>query len=73
MCFLVHRIGQFNPVNIYYILANHTIDDILWSLQQLTHSLGDVALSFHDFVLGSDTLSWPLLLILLCYQAYAFC
>lgn len=28
----VHRIGQFNPVNCYYVIAMHTLDEILWPM-----------------------------------------
>jgi len=28
----VHRIGQFNPVNCHYIVAHHSLDEILWPL-----------------------------------------
>ncbi|CAN1279728.1 DNA annealing helicase and endonuclease ZRANB3 [Linum perenne] len=30
----VHRIGQVSSVNIYYLLANDTVDDIIWDVVQ---------------------------------------
>ncbi|KAL5065638.1 hypothetical protein RYX36_027375 [Vicia faba] len=30
----VHRIGQVSSVNIYYLLANDTVDDIMWDVVQ---------------------------------------
>lgn len=30
----VHRIGQVSSVNIYYLLANYTVDDIIWDVVQ---------------------------------------
>ncbi|CAK7327448.1 unnamed protein product [Dovyalis caffra] len=30
----VHRIGQVSAVNIYYLLANDTVDDIIWDVVQ---------------------------------------
>lgn len=29
-----HRIGQVSSVNIYYLLANDTVDDIIWDVVQ---------------------------------------
>uniref|UniRef100_A0A6N2MZ07 Helicase C-terminal domain-containing protein n=1 Tax=Salix viminalis TaxID=40686 RepID=A0A6N2MZ07_SALVM len=29
-----HRIGQVASVNIYYLLANDTVDDIIWDVVQ---------------------------------------
>ncbi|RYR76055.1 hypothetical protein Ahy_A01g000651 isoform D [Arachis hypogaea] len=29
-----HRIGKVSPVNIYYLLANDTVDDIIWDVVQ---------------------------------------
>lgn len=29
-----HRIGQVSSVNIYYLLANETVDDIIWDVVQ---------------------------------------
>jgi hypothetical protein len=28
----VHRIGQFNPVNCHYIVAHHSLDEVLWPM-----------------------------------------
>lgn len=36
----VHRIGQANSVNVYYLHAKGSIDDIIW--QTLEHKLDDV-------------------------------
>ena len=36
----VHRIGQPNSVNVYYLHAKGSIDDIIW--QTLEHKLDDV-------------------------------
>ncbi|KAK8931348.1 putative chromatin-remodeling complex ATPase chain [Platanthera zijinensis] len=39
----VHRIGQVKSVNIYYILANETVDDIIWDVvQSKLENLGQV-------------------------------
>ncbi|XVF30252.1 hypothetical protein REPUB_Repub16aG0041100 [Reevesia pubescens] len=38
-----HRIGQVSSVNIYYLLANDTVDDIIWDVvQNKLESLGQV-------------------------------
>ncbi|KAI0493365.1 hypothetical protein KFK09_023481 [Dendrobium nobile] len=39
----VHRIGQVASVNIYYLLANETVDDIIWDVvQSKLENLGQV-------------------------------
>ncbi|KAF9600180.1 hypothetical protein IFM89_005004 [Coptis chinensis] len=39
----VHRIGQVSSVNIYYLLANYTIDDIIWdAVQNKLENLGQM-------------------------------
>ncbi|XP_020575777.1 SWI/SNF-related matrix-associated actin-dependent regulator of chromatin subfamily A-like protein 1 isoform X4 [Phalaenopsis equestris] len=39
----VHRIGQVTSVNIYYLLANETVDDIIWDVvQSKLENLGQV-------------------------------
>ncbi|KAL3656112.1 hypothetical protein CASFOL_000508 [Castilleja foliolosa] len=39
----VHRIGQVASVNIYYLLANDTVDDIIWDvLQSKLENLGQM-------------------------------
>ena len=41
----VHRIGQANSVNIYYLLAKGSIDDIIWqTLEHKLDSVGQVSL-----------------------------
>ncbi|XP_018716324.2 SWI/SNF-related matrix-associated actin-dependent regulator of chromatin subfamily A-like protein 1 isoform X2 [Eucalyptus grandis] len=38
-----HRIGQVSSVNIYYLLANDTVDDIIWDVvQNKLENLGQV-------------------------------
>ncbi|XP_011621950.1 SWI/SNF-related matrix-associated actin-dependent regulator of chromatin subfamily A-like protein 1 isoform X2 [Amborella trichopoda] len=38
-----HRIGQVSSVNIYYLLANDTVDDIIWDvIQSKLENLGQV-------------------------------
>ncbi|KAG8658965.1 SWI/SNF-related matrix-associated actin-dependent regulator of chromatin subfamily A-like protein 1 isoform X1 [Manihot esculenta] len=38
-----HRIGQVSSVNIYYLLANDTVDDIIWDVvQSKLENLGQV-------------------------------
>ncbi|KAG9147505.1 hypothetical protein Leryth_007313 [Lithospermum erythrorhizon] len=38
-----HRIGQVSSVNVYYLLANYTIDDIIWdAVQNKLENLGQV-------------------------------
>ncbi|KAL9686726.1 hypothetical protein QQ045_031119 [Rhodiola kirilowii] len=38
-----HRIGQVSSVNIYYLLANDTVDDIIWDvIQNKLENLGQV-------------------------------
>ncbi|KAL8105582.1 hypothetical protein AgCh_029400 [Apium graveolens] len=38
-----HRIGQLSSVNIYYLLANDTVDDIIWDvLQSKLDNLGQM-------------------------------
>lgn len=38
-----HRIGQVKSVNIYYVLANETVDDIIWDVvQSKLENLGQV-------------------------------
>ncbi|CAO2838348.1 unnamed protein product [Amaranthus hypochondriacus] len=38
-----HRIGQVSSVNVYYLLANDTIDDIIWDMvQKKLENLGQV-------------------------------
>ncbi|XP_059592755.1 uncharacterized protein LOC100264852 isoform X6 [Vitis vinifera] len=42
----VHRIGQVSSVNIHYLLANDTVDDIIWDVvQSKLENLGQVSLS----------------------------
>lgn len=39
----VHRIGQESSVNIYYLLANDTVDDIIWdTVQSKLENLGQM-------------------------------
>lgn len=39
----VHRIGQLSSVNIYFLLANDTVDDIIWDVvQSKLENLGQV-------------------------------
>lgn len=39
----VHRIGQVSSVNVYYLHANDTVDDIIWdSVQHKLENLGQV-------------------------------
>ncbi|EOA37840.1 hypothetical protein CARUB_v10011429mg [Capsella rubella] len=39
----VHRIGQVNSVNIHYLLANDTVDDIIWdTVQNKLDNLGQM-------------------------------
>ena len=50
----VHRIGQANSVNVYYLHAKGSIDDIIW--QTLEHKLDDVGqvhpnLTLHCYVI----------------------
>lgn len=60
----VHRVGQPNAVNVYYLLAHNTIDDLLWTLLEtklaiLSHSLdgqGDDAFEQTRDHLASETL-----------------
>ncbi|XP_058083597.1 uncharacterized protein LOC131231432 isoform X5 [Magnolia sinica] len=43
-----HRIGQVSSVNIYYLLANDTVDDIIWDVvQSKLENLGQM-LDGHD-------------------------
>ncbi|CAA3030429.1 SWI SNF-related matrix-associated actin-dependent regulator of chromatin subfamily A 1 homolog [Olea europaea subsp. europaea] len=38
-----HRIGQVSSVNIYYLLANDTVDDIIWDvIQSKLENLGQM-------------------------------
>ncbi|KAF3773481.1 DNA annealing helicase and endonuclease, partial [Nymphaea thermarum] len=38
-----HRIGQVSSVNVYYLLANDTVDDIIWDvIQSKLENLGQV-------------------------------
>jgi SWI/SNF-related matrix-associated actin-dependent regulator 1 of chromatin subfamily A len=38
-----HRIGQVSSVNIHYLLANDTVDDIIWDVvQSKLDNLGQV-------------------------------
>uniref|UniRef100_A0A175YQM2 Helicase C-terminal domain-containing protein n=1 Tax=Daucus carota subsp. sativus TaxID=79200 RepID=A0A175YQM2_DAUCS len=38
-----HRIGQVSAVNVYYLLANDTVDDIIWDvLQSKLENLGQM-------------------------------
>ncbi|KAL5182722.1 SWI/SNF-related matrix-associated actin-dependent regulator of chromatin subfamily A-like protein 1 [Glycine soja] len=46
-----HRIGQVSSVNIYYLLANDTVDDIIWDVvQSKLENLGQM-LDGHENVL----------------------
>ncbi|KAF6167225.1 hypothetical protein GIB67_029863 [Kingdonia uniflora] len=46
-----HRIGQLSSVNIYYLLANDTVDDIIWDVvQSKLENLGQM-LDGHDTTL----------------------
>ncbi|KAL9268628.1 SWI/SNF-related matrix-associated actin-dependent regulator of chromatin subfamily A-like protein [Drosera capensis] len=58
-----HRIGQVSSVNVYYLLANDTVDDIIWDVvQSKLENLGQV-LDGHENVLevtgGSRPVSSP--------------
>ncbi|XP_065853070.1 uncharacterized protein [Euphorbia lathyris] len=47
----VHRIGQVSAVNIYYLLANDTVDDIIWDVvQSKLENLGQM-LDGHENIL----------------------
>ncbi|XP_050239570.1 uncharacterized protein LOC126688785 isoform X2 [Quercus robur] len=58
-----HRIGQVSAVNIYYLLANDTVDDIIWDVvQSKLENLGQM-LDGHEKTLevsSSQTSSSPL-------------
>ncbi|WCJ28566.1 SWI/SNF-related matrix-associated actin-dependent regulator of chromatin subfamily A-like protein 1 [Euphorbia peplus] len=58
----VHRIGQVSSVNIYYLLANDTVDDIIWDVvQSKLENLGQM-LDGHENILevsGSQPKSSP--------------
>ncbi|MQL86703.1 hypothetical protein Taro_019232 [Colocasia esculenta] len=50
-----HRIGQAHSVNIYYLLANETVDDIIWDVVQgKLENLGQV-LDGHENTLDIST------------------
>ncbi|KAE9601547.1 hypothetical protein Lal_00040522 [Lupinus albus] len=51
----VHRIGQVSSVNIYYLLANDTVDDIIWDVvQSKLENLGQM-LDGHENTLEVST------------------
>ncbi|KAH9766618.1 Chromatin remodeling factor18 [Citrus sinensis] len=51
-----HRIGQVSSVNVYYLLANDTVDDIIWDvvrskLENLGQFLNNQVLDGHENIL----------------------
>ncbi len=54
----VHRIGQANSVNVYYLHAKGSIDDIIW--QTLEHKLDDVGqvLTFVSTIACLPSIVW---------------
>ncbi|XP_034199325.1 SWI/SNF-related matrix-associated actin-dependent regulator of chromatin subfamily A-like protein 1 isoform X5 [Prunus dulcis] len=54
-----HRIGQVSSVNIYYLLANDTVDDIIWDVvQSKLENLGQM-LDGHENTLQVSTSQPP--------------
>lgn len=47
-----HRIGQASSVNVYYLLANDTVDDIIWDVvQSKLENLGQMLDGQHENIL----------------------
>ncbi|PQQ07564.1 SWI/SNF-related matrix-associated actin-dependent regulator of chromatin subfamily A-like protein 1 homolog isoform X1 [Prunus yedoensis var. nudiflora] len=54
-----HRIGQVSSVNVYYLLANDTVDDIIWDVvQSKLENLGQM-LDGHENTLQVSTSQPP--------------
>ncbi|KAK3008811.1 hypothetical protein RJ639_013657 [Escallonia herrerae] len=55
-----HRIGQVSSVNIYYLLANDTVDDIIWDVvQSKLENLGQMLDGHEDSLEVSQPRSSP--------------